>query len=135
MCKVRIGLWILMVGSLATLSGCLVAAVGLGIGAAAGTAYYVKGELESYETAKVDTVYTATINALQALDLKDIRQRKDAMSAKITAKDSKGNKINIKLAQTPEGPTRITIRVGVFGNEDESRLILNKIKESIADSV
>ena len=129
--KVRFALWALIAFMMMTLSGCFVAAVGLGIGAAAGTAYYVKGELESYETAKVETVYTATINALQALDLKDIKQRKDAMSAKITAKDSKGTGINIKLAQTPEGPTRVQIRVGVFGNEDESRLILNKIKEGL----
>jgi hypothetical protein len=121
-------LLLVLAASAAALGGCMIAAVGAG---AAGTVAYIMGDLQTVEVAKLDDVYAAAEKAVAELELSVVSKTKDAMSAKIIARDSQDKKVKIKLAATAEGGTKLSIRVGTFGNETKSRLIYEQIKRNL----
>jgi hypothetical protein len=125
--KEKLYLAVLLISIAVLVQSCVVAAVGAG----AGTAVYVMGKFKTYEAHDITTVYAATQKALEQLELNITGKTKDAMSAKIVARDSADKKITIKLGATPEQTTKISIRVGFFGNETKSRLIYDQIKKNL----
>ena len=126
--KKQIALIILLVGTAASLSGCVVAAVGAGV---VGTVAYVTGDLEAVEARKLDVVYDATLEAMKALDLHVTKQTRDSLSAVIVARDAQDKKITIKLNAAASEVTELSIRVGAFGNEEKSRLIYKEIRRNL----
>ncbi len=124
----RIFLIVLLLGAVASMSGCLAAAVGAG---AVGTVAYIKGDLEAVEAKNIDAVYAATKKALKQLGLSVTRESRDALSGIITARDAQDKKVTIKLNTTTEGATKISVRVGLFGNETMSNLIYQKIHDNL----
>lgn len=126
--KGQIFLALLIVSPVVLVEGCVVAAVG---GGAASTVAYIRGDLEAVEAKDIDTVYKATEKALEELGLKVSKKTKDAMSAVIIARDAQDKKITIKLNATAEGTTKLSIRIGTFGNETKSRLIYQKISDNL----
>ncbi len=119
---------VLLIAATMAAQGCVVVAVGAG---AAGTVAYIKGDLESVESAKIDKVYDAVLKATGELQLSVIQKGKDAMSAKVIARDAQDKKITIALAATAEGATKMTIRVGWFGSETKSHRIYDQIKKHL----
>ena len=111
-----------------TISGCVVAAVGAGAAAGVG---YIRGDLEATLEDDVENVYEASLQALDELKLAVISKQQDALGAKIVSRNSEDKKIQVKLKQTEGGITKLTIRIGVFGDETQSRLIYDKIKENL----
>lgn len=126
--KEQVCLTVLLVSTALLLAGCWVVVAGAG---AAGTVAYLKGDLEAVEPSNLDAVYTATAEALEQLGLHPIEDRKDALSALITTRDAQDQKITIKLRRTTSETTKISIRVGIFGNETKSRLIYQKIHDNL----
>lgn len=120
-------LTVLLVGTVLPVYGCVVAAVGAG----AGTAVYVMGEFKAYEARDLTTVYMATEKAMEQLQLNVTAKTKDAMSATTVGRDSADTKITVKLSAVPEQTTKISIRVGTFGDETRSRLIYDQIKKNL----
>ncbi len=108
-------------------AGC--GAVVVGAAAGAGAVAYVRGELEATEEAPLDDAVRATEAALKD-DLKfPIHSKEaDAVSARFTSETAAGKDIAINLRKTSPTLTKIRIRVDVFGDEDLSRLILDKIR-------
>ena len=125
--KRQVFLILLLVGTAAVIQGCVVAAVGAG----AGTVAYIRGDLEAVESKNLDTVYNATEEAIGELGLTITKKTKDAMSAVIIARDAQDKKTTIKLNATAEGATKLSIRIGMFGNETKSRLIYQKIRDNL----
>lgn len=117
---------LLLVGAAGAVQGCATIKAG-----AAGTMAYIRGELRTVEAKDIDSVYAATQNALKELELRVTEKTKDAMTATVVARDSQYKKITIKLSATAEGTTKLSIRVGMFGNERKSLLIYDKIKENL----
>jgi hypothetical protein len=124
--------WLTMVLAAALLAvggGCAVLVVG---GAAAavgvGTYAYINGELKGTEAASLDQAYTASLAAMKDLEFPITNKSKDALQAEVLARNSADKKILIKLKKVSDGATEIRIRVGTFGDESLSRLILDKIK-------
>jgi len=107
--------------------GCVAAAIGAG----AGTVAYIRGDLETIEPASLSKVYIASGKAVQKLELNVISRQKDELSATIEVRDAQDKKITIKLKATAENATKISIRIGLFGDEAKSRMIYNKIKENL----
>lgn len=128
MLKRKIFLLAMLAGATVLLEGCMLAAVGIG---AAGTVAYVRGDLESVESENIDSVYEAALKALQELELQPTRKSKDALGAEIITYDAQDKKITIRLKSAPEGTTKLSIRIGVFGSETKSRLIYQKIRENL----
>jgi len=120
---------VLLLSAVAVLAqGCVVAAVGAG---AAGTVAYVRGDLQTVETAEMDALYKASLEALDELELAVVQKAKDAMTAEIISRDAEDKKIRIKLKSTAEGMTELSIRIGMFGDETKSRLIYEAIKKEL----
>ena len=109
--------------------GCVALLVGGGVGA--GTVAYLRGELKSTEEASIDTTWQASQEALKDLEFSVTSKEKDAFSAKLIAHGVNDKKIEIELKKVSELLTRVTIRVGVFGDEPLSRLILERLKKHL----
>ena len=114
-------------------SGCVAVAVGAG---AAGTVAYLAGDLEAHQTHGIDAVYAASREALAQLEMTVIEGRttKDALEARIVARDAADKEIVIKLKSTVAGATDISIRVGTFGDDTKSHLIYEKIRENLKEA-
>jgi len=128
MLKERVFLAILLVGITISAGGCMVVAVGAG---AAGTVAYLKGDLEAVEAANLDTVYSATLKALDELEIRVTKESKDILLAEIVARDAADQKVTIKLKATTENTTKLSIRIGFFGSETKSRFIYQKIHDNL----
>ncbi len=114
-------------------SGCAVLLIGGGVAAGAGGVAYVEGELQSSEAVAFDKAWDATLAAMKDMDYGVTDKQKDAASAKITARGAGDKKITINLDKVSVSVTKITIRVGTFGDETLSRQILDKIKSHFRD--
>jgi hypothetical protein len=126
--KRQVVLILLLIGTAALLQGCLAVVVGAG---AAGTVAYVKGDLEAVESKDINTVYEATLKAMEQLELSVSKKTKDAMSAVVIARDSQDKKVTVKLSATAEGATKLSIRIGVWGSETKSQFIHDQIKKNL----
>ena len=102
-----------------------------GVGAGASAMGYVKGELKSEENAQLKDVFKAAKKALKQLDLPVSTERKDAVNGLITSVNAKDQPVEITLRQITADTTQIKIRVGVWGDERLSRLILAKIQNAL----
>ncbi len=119
-------IWILLA---AFSSGCVALFVGAA-GGAAGTVY-VMGKLTEELSDDVPTVHGATLNAMKKLGLTLSEERADTLSAHIESEFADRAHIWIDLESVGESRTRITVRVGLTGDELRSRKILDRIKESL----
>jgi hypothetical protein len=111
-------------------SGCILLAAGAG---AAGTVAYVKGDLEAEEPQNIDQVYAATKKAAEDLKLYVLRGEggKDALSATFVARDAGDKRVTVKLKTVAQDVTKLSIRVGTFGDQTKQRLIYGKIRENL----
>lgn len=112
-------------------SGCAALLLGVGGGAGAGTVAYIRGELKSTEESSIDEVWLAALKAMEDLEFTVTSKLKDAVSGKLVAHDSKDTKIEINLEKVSDKLTEVKIRVGVFGDESLSRLILERLKKHL----
>ena len=123
----RVLLVLLLCGIGVLVNGCIVIAAGAG----AGTVAYVTGSLEGVESKNVDTIYKATERAAGELGLVTTEKTKDVLSARIIARDAQDKRVTIKLKALAEESTKISVRVGFWGDEVKSRLIYQKIQDNL----
>ena len=113
--------------ALAGLTGCVVAAAGVGAGVVA----YVRGDLEvSLPNDYVDAV-AATRQAIKDLEFAKVSEHKDALKAVLVSRTALDKKVEVTLASTGKQLTSIKIRVGLIGDEQLSLAILDKIKSHL----
>jgi hypothetical protein len=120
-----LGLLVLILAS----AGCAAVVVGGAAAAGIGTYKYVKGELKTKEKVSLDQAYDASIQTMQDMGFDVVQKNKDGLKGKIIAKQSNGDNIEINLERLPDDITEIGVRVGSFGDEDRSRVILDEIKK------
>ncbi len=111
-------------------SGCVVLAAAA---AAGGTVAYVQGSLNSTLPSPIEDVQKAVKRALRN-DLKFslISAKEDAVSAEYNARTARDEKIVVILEKVSDGVTKISIRVGYFGDESLSNQILDSIKTRVS---
>lgn len=109
-------------------SGCIAVAAGA---AGAGAVAYIRGELDASVGNSYESVVRASNRAIEQLEFAAIGTRRDALSAKLTARTAQDKKIEIVVTKVGNDLTRIQIRVGVFGDEVVSMTILEKIKANL----
>jgi hypothetical protein len=119
---------ILVLGALAVTSGCLIVAAGA---AGAGTVAYVRGELDATLGNPYSPVVDAAARAMTQLQFATVSESRDAFNAEIIARTSQDKKIDITLSRQGDDLTQLKIRIGLFGNEEESRAILDRIKSNL----
>lgn len=126
--KTKIVLALSLVSILTLGSGCALFLVGGAAAAGAGGYAYVHGELKETETVPMDTAYNATLAAMRDLQFAVVSKPMDTLTATITARTANDKKVEVTLNKQSATVTEIRIRVGTFGDRDESRQILDKIK-------
>jgi hypothetical protein len=122
----------------AAATGCtgrqVLASVGIGAAAGAGVAgyAYAKGDLEADLKHDLDDVYKASLKVVDKrdYDLKDhdVDSNDGKVYAEIPDKDDNDRDLKINLREDGD-KTHISIRVGVFGDEDLSKDILKDIEK------
>lgn len=111
-----------------TSQGCVLLA-----GAAVGGAgyAYATGALTKNLDQQTEYIYQASIRAMEVLDAYVVTAESFPAYAKIHAEDLDGRTIRINISALTERASKITIRVGNFGNEQYSEQILNLIKDEL----
>jgi hypothetical protein len=111
-------------------AGC--GAIVAGAAAGAGAVAYIRGELEATEQAPIGAVFEAAKAAVDELEFKVLSAEADAYEGKVHAETARGKEIGIILERESDTVTTIRIRVDVFGDEDLSRLIHERIRLHLA---
>ncbi|HAM50705.1 MAG TPA: hypothetical protein DCP92_08455 [Nitrospiraceae bacterium] len=113
------------------MTGCVALVAG---GAAGAGVVYIKGQLNENINEPVPRVYDASISALKELGLPLIDYDHDTVSAKIKSKFADGDDIWIEIEAVTAESSKITVRVGVMGDENKSRKILDVIHKHLSES-
>ena len=110
-------------------SGCVPLLIGAAAGA--GGIVYVKGALVHNIDESVEDIHKASLAALKDLNLFVTSDELNRHSAEIKAEYEDGKKINIKVDAITEYVSKVTVRVGMVGDQEDSRLILNAIEKKL----
>ena len=128
--RIADGVLCVLVGLLC--SGCFALAVGAAGGVAG--AVYVMGKLKDEVDYPVPVVREAVVAAMQDLELKLTQDKIDTLSAHMESAFSDGTNIWIDVDSVSDSRSRVTIRVGVMGDEVRSRKIYDKIRQHLPRS-
>jgi hypothetical protein len=121
----------LAAAALVLASGCVVVAVGAAGAAGAGTVAYIRGEIDATLGNGYDQVVDASDRALAQLQFTKVSETKDALSAVIVGRTAEDKKIRITITREGDALTKVQIRIGVFGDEERSMAILDKIRAGL----
>jgi len=124
-----IGMVAVMAIVVVTQSGCLVAAAA---GAAGGTVAYMKGDVEAVVDGGVEQTFNATKAAMDELKLPLLATWANAMEAHVEARVGTDNKATVNINGQSEKLSKVSIRVGTFGDQGLSQAILEKIKANLS---
>jgi len=120
----------LMLAAAWLLGGCVWLLVGGGAAAAgAGAAIYYKGRLEQTLQAPIGKVHTACVSALKYFELPILDDKVDKLTGHLESQYADGKHVWIDL-KADGGFTKVTIRVGLLGDEDRAMQILDRIKKN-----
>lgn len=108
-------------------TGCLV----VGAGAGAGTVAYIRGELNSPLEVSLDRSIGATKRAIDELKFHQISEASDALTAEFKVRNAQDDSIRISLKRQTDTLTTVSIRVGTFGDQELSQVILETIKRNL----
>jgi hypothetical protein len=118
----------LLLAILPALAGCLAV---VAAGGAAGGMAYIKGELLVELEKEVTAVNNAIEKAGQRLELHPISAERDLMGGKFVFRNAQDEKITVtSTARTSKG-TELSIRVGMFGDQQRSQMILDRIRKEL----
>ena len=109
-------------------SGCAV----LAAGAASGTGIaYLMGDLEATVKAEPPEIARAAEAAIGDLDLIRVSSTSSQIDAEIIGRSATDRKVLIRAKRQTDGISTLTIRVGAFGDEDLSHVMLEAIKKRL----
>ena len=126
----RIGLLVAFAALAFTGAGCLLVAAA---GATGGVVAYNSGDLEIDVEAGPQRTVEATKAAMDDLDLPILSAYASGLEGKVEARVGTDNKATVKVRGRSERVSHVIIRIGTFGDESMSQMILEKIKANLAD--
>ena len=92
---------------------------------------YQNCKLFAVSDKSTDAVFEAALQAMDKLELKIEDKKKDAFGAKVVVKSSDDEKIVVEIKPTKDKSTMFDIQVGMFGNEERSRMIYEKMNKAL----
>ncbi|GJQ28864.1 MAG: hypothetical protein HBSAPP03_07480 [Phycisphaerae bacterium] len=116
-------------GGTMMLGGCVAAAVGAAAGV--GTYAYVTGKLTATVDGSLDDAFDASVKAVNKLEFANVDSRKDVFQGWVTCTMADKTDVRIDLKKLTDTSTEVRIRVGVFGDEKKSVLILDTIRDNL----
>jgi hypothetical protein len=96
-------------------------------------AVYSGGKLYAVASQNLNSVYDATVKALEQLEVEVIETAKDVFYAKVVGKIADGKTIIIRMEPGEGDITNISIKASKFlsDNEERTRTIYEKIKQNL----
>ena len=93
-------------------------------------AVYSRDTLYAVASQDMNSVYKATVTALEQLEVEIIETAKDVFYAKVVGKIADGKTITIRMEPGVNNITDISIKASKFltGNEERARVIYSQIK-------
>ena len=128
------GKWIaLIVFATMASAGCALFAAGAGVAAGAGGAEYVHGELKQAYAAPMEKAWNASLAAATELKMKTAEKWTDNLDQNrvMKGKTDEGKDFQIALEAMSKDVTMVKVRIGLFGDEAQSK----KIQEVIAKNL
>jgi hypothetical protein len=125
------GRWLAAVtlgSALLVTSGCIARGT---VGAQGAGATWYSGRLESNLGANLDEVFRASEKAIAELQFAKVSDRKSTIDAQLISRTAVDKKVSIVLNQVTEDSTKVSIRVGLMGDQALSQAILEKIKANL----
>ena len=110
-------------------SGCF--ALLIGAAAGAGGVAYAKGVLEKNFDQPVERVHKATVSALKNLKLFITEDELKQHSAIVKATFDDGADVKIDISALTEKSSKLSIRVGILGDEVKSQMIMTAISKRL----
>jgi hypothetical protein len=92
---------------------------------------FESGELRSNEEIPLAELDLACRDAVETLGYEEIETRLEEDRIVMTARTAGGEPVELRLAPTSSRRTELRIRIGVLGNEPQSRLVLEQIHQSL----
>lgn len=111
------------------LTGCV--ALVAGGAAGAGTLAYVRGELKEELSVSPEVARSAITSATNRLGLRELESNADNLTGEYVLETGDDKKVKIYYEKLSDALVKLTIRVGVFGDENLSRAILDEIKKGL----
>lgn len=115
-------------GLLSLTTGCVAVAAA---GAAGAGVAWIRGALETNLDRDLDRVYRASQKALRGLEFAVVSEAKTGVDAQLIARTAMDKKVEILLKPAGSSATHISIRIGVFGDEQMALSILDRIKAEL----
>lgn len=110
-------------------AGCAAFVAGGAIGG--GGAVYIKGQVEETFNKPVHRVHGATLAALRELNMPLFEDTHDNTSAKIKSKVASGEDVWIDISALSNTDSKVTVRVGIMGDQGKSMAILNTVQQHL----
>ncbi len=98
------------------------------------TARQVTGTQFTHFSAEPDRVVDAAKSAMEELDLQMITSTSSKLDGQIEAKTAQGKSVSVTVNREAEGVSKVSIKVGVLGDETISHAILEKTRARLGES-
>lgn len=111
----------------------MLALCGCGRPALIGTeaAVYSRGALYAVYDKDLNSVYEASVKALEQLEIDVAEKNKDVFYAKVVGKVADGKTITIRMEPAADKVTELRINASTLGNEERSRAVYAKIQQNL----
>ena len=110
------------------LTGCALFLVGAGAGAGALSVAYIEGALVAEVRDDPKAVEVAANKAFAALDIHEISSASTALDAEVIGRTATDTRIQVTAKALEAGESKISIRVGTFGDQTMSRRIYEQMQ-------
>jgi hypothetical protein len=89
------------------------------------------GTLTAMMDRGIDRVYQAVQGTVTKLGLTTVMAEQDGVAAEVLARDAQGQNISIRLSAVSTAKTELTMRVGMLGDKNKSRVIFREIQNNL----
>lgn len=114
------------------ISGCAEAVlVGVGAASGAGAVLWAKGKMAEELDVSFSKAHRATLAALKDLELPINKDEKKGLKATIESKFPEGKHVWISVRAVTESSSKVSVRVGVFGDKARSQKIFEAIHQHV----
>ena len=100
-------------------------------GAGASTIAFATGELRVTEGTSLGDFDAACASAVDVLGYDAVETEREADRIRWRARTAAGDPVDIRLLARGPSSTEVRIRIGVFGDEAKSRLVLEQIRQAL----
>lgn len=100
-------------------------------GAGTSAIAFATGELRSREPSPIARLDAACATAVDVLAYDAVETERNAKQIRWRARTAAGDPVDIRLVAKGPEATEVRIRIGVFGDEAKSRLVLEEIHQAL----